>query len=61
MFDWGEGGYDRGYILSANLVLIEHFNYSMYCFGTTLETDLADSASPSPMSNTSYYAFQQET
>lgn len=41
-----------GDILSANRVLIEYFNYSMSCFGTTLETDLADSSSPSPISNT---------
>lgn len=61
MFGCGEGGYDRGYILSANRVLIENFNYSMSCFGTNLETDLADPASPSPISNTNYYAFQQET
>lgn len=43
------GGYGRGYILRANRVLIENFNYSMSCFGTTSETDLADSASPSPI------------
>lgn len=60
MFGWGERAM-IGDILSANRVLIEKFNYSMSCFGTTLETDLTDSSSPSPILNTNYYAFQQET